>query len=249
MEITHERGSFSGQLFVSLTGSMNKAKADWNAAIRNTSPRRLFEASLCVKAFDSAGQQLKPGGNECVLVFATSNWDPGVSLNFKGKQNFKISDQKTPIQVARFTVTAAQVLDHLPNIRHMDVPCAAAWTAVQRAFTDKNFRPAATDNARFSASYTLEGGKLEGYADAKQMLDAFTNANTAFANPVWEAFRIDTASVSLREEKPGKCTADIKMGFSGYGKPYLGSQGWYTVESTYKLEKAILDQADSQLSK
>lgn len=35
VEITHEKGSFSGQLSVSLNGPMSKAKATWNANIRN----------------------------------------------------------------------------------------------------------------------------------------------------------------------------------------------------------------------
>jgi len=228
---------------------MNKAKTDWNATIRNTSPRRIYEASLCVQAFDNAGQQLKPGGNDCILVLASSNWDPGVSLNFKGKQSSKISEQKTPIQVSKYTVVATEVRDHLPNIRYVDQACATVWPALQQAFADKGFRPASADNSRFTASYDLTGGKIEGYADAKEMLNSFTNANTAFTNPVWESFRIDAASASLRQEKPGKCTADIRMTFSGFGKPYMGSQGWYTVESTHKLEKTILDQMAGLLAK
>ncbi|HEU0138394.1 MAG TPA: hypothetical protein VFQ79_01730, partial [Bryobacteraceae bacterium] len=74
VEITHEKGSFSGQLAVSLNGNMNKAKAEWNATIRNTSANKIFRVTFCVKAFDAADQQIKAGGNECVLTLWGSNW-------------------------------------------------------------------------------------------------------------------------------------------------------------------------------
>jgi len=95
VQITHERGSFSGKLTVSLEGSMNKARTSWNATIRNTSPHKIFKVTFCVKAFDSSDQQIKPGGDECVLRLWGSNWEPGLPLNFKGKQNVKFTGEKT----------------------------------------------------------------------------------------------------------------------------------------------------------
>jgi len=103
VEITHEKGSFNGQLSVSMNGSLNKAKVEWNSTIRNTATHRIFRAAFCVKAFDDADQQIKPGGNECVLTLWGSNWEPGVPLTFKGKQNIKITEEKTPVKVAKYT--------------------------------------------------------------------------------------------------------------------------------------------------
>jgi hypothetical protein len=65
---------------VSINGSMNKAKATWNATIRNTSQTKIFRVTFCVKAFDSSDQEIKPGGNECVIRLWGSNWEPGAPL-------------------------------------------------------------------------------------------------------------------------------------------------------------------------
>jgi hypothetical protein len=246
VEITHEKGSFSGQLSVSLNGSMNKAKVEWNAAIRNTSAHRIFRVTFCVKAFDTADQQIKPGGSECVLTLWGSNWEPGAPLNFKGKQNIKISEEKTAVQMAKYTIAATEVFDHSPNLRHLDVRCPLAWSSALRVFADKKFRPTVMDKDSFTATYAYDGGRIDGYGDAKQMLKAFTNANTAFMGPTWESFRIDAASLYLREEKPGSCTAEVKMSFAGFGKPFMGTMGWYNVESNFQFEKVLLDQLEAQ---
>jgi hypothetical protein len=246
VEITHEKGSFSGQLTVSLNGNMNKAKVEWNATIRNTAAHRIFRVTFCVKAFDAANQQVKPGGNECVLTLWGSNWEPGVPLNFKGKQNVKISEEKTPVQVAKYTIVATEVFDHSPNLRHLDVRCPLIWSSALRVFADKKFRPTVMDKDSFTATYAYDGGRIDGYGDARQMLKAFTNANTAFMGPTWESFRIDAASLYLREEKPGACTAEVKMSFAGFGKPLVGTLGWYAVESNFNFEKALLDQLEAK---
>ena len=246
VEITHEKGSFSGQLSVSLNGSMSKAKVEWNATIRNTSPRKIFRVTFCVKAFDAADQQIKPGGNECVLTLWGSNWEAAVPLNFKGKQNIRISDDKTPVQVAKYTIAATEVFDHSPNLRHLDVRCLLVWSSALRVFADKKFRPTVMDKDSFTATYAYDGGRIDGYSDAKQVLKAFTNANMAFMGPTWESFRIDAASLYLREERLGTCTAEIRMSFAGFGKPFMGSLGWYAVESNFSFEKALLDQLEAQ---
>lgn len=246
VEITHEQGSFNGHLSVSLDGTFNKAKTQWNATIRNTSPHRIFRATFCIKAFDAAGKQIMPGGNECVLTLWGNNWEHGVPLNFKGKQNFKISEQKTPVQVAKYTVEATEVFDHSPNLRNVDVRCPLVWSAALRVFADKKFRPTVMDKDSFTATYAYDGGRIDGYGDAKQMLKSFTNANTAFMGPTWESFRIDAASLYLREEKSGTCTAEVKMSFAGLGKPFMGTLGWYAVESNFNFEKALLDGLEAQ---
>lgn len=246
VEITHEKGSFNGSLSVSLNGSMNKAKAEWNATIRNTSPHRIFRATFCIKAFDTADQQIKPGGAECAITLWGYNWQPGASLNFKGKQNIKISNDKVPVQVAKYTITATEVFDNAPNLRTLDVRCPLVWSSALRVFADKKFRPTVMDKDSFTATYAYDGGRIDGYGDAKLMLKSFTTANTAFMGPTWESFRIDAASLYLREEKPGTCTAEVKMSFAGFGKPFMGSLGWYAVESNFNLEKNLMDQLEAQ---
>jgi len=79
------------------------------------------------------------------------------------------------------------------------------------------------DKDSFTATYTYDGGRIDGYGDAKQMLKSFTNANTAFMGPTWKSFRIDAASLYLREENVGTCTAEVKMSFAGFGKPVHGN--------------------------
>jgi hypothetical protein len=245
VEITHEKGSFSGQLAVSLNGSMNKARATWNATIRNTSQSKVFRVTFCVKAFDASDQEIRPGGNECVLRLWGSNWEPGAPLNFKGNQNIKISDEKTPVQVAKYMITATEVFDHSPNLRYLDVRCPLVWSSAIRVFADKKFRPTVMDKDSFTATYAYDGGRIDGYT-SKNLLKAYTTANTAFMGPIWESFRVDNASLYLREEKPGSCTAEVKMSFAGFGKPMFGRYGWYAVESNFNFEKALLDGLEAQ---
>jgi len=159
VEITHEKGSFSGELSVSLNGPMNKAKAEWSATIRNTAPHKIFRVTFCVKAFDTADQQIKPGGNECVLTLWGSNWHPGAPLNFKSKQNIKISDDKAPVRVTKYTIVATEVFDHSPNLLNLDVRCPLVWSSALRVFADKKFRPTVMDKDSFTATYAYDGGR------------------------------------------------------------------------------------------
>lgn len=102
------------------------------------------------------------------------------------------------------------------------------------------------DKDSFTATYVYDGGQITGYSDAKSMLKAFTNANTAFFGPTWEAFRIEAASLYLREEKVGECTAEVKMSFAGFGKVGLKPKAWYALESTFNFEKTLLDEVEKQ---
>ncbi|MBS1858310.1 MAG: PEGA domain-containing protein [Acidobacteria bacterium] len=238
VEITHEKGSFSGQLTVSLNGSMNKAKATWNATIRNTSRTKIFRVTFCVRAFDPSDQEIRPGGNECVIRLWGSNWEPGSPLTFKGNQNIKISDEKTPVQVAKYTITATEVFDHSPNLRSMDVRCPLVWSSAIRVFADKKFRPTVMDKDSFTATYAYDGGRVD--SGSTNFLKTYTTAYTGWTM-IWESFRVDNASLYLREETPGTCTAEVKMSFAGFGKPMFGQYGWYAVESNFNFEKALLD--------
>ncbi|MCC7495897.1 MAG: PEGA domain-containing protein [Fimbriimonadaceae bacterium] len=65
----------------------------------------------------------------------------------------------------------------------------------------------------------------------------------------WDSFRVDSASLYLREEAPGTCTAELKMAFAGFGKPMFGRYSWYAVDSSFNLEKAILDDLEGEAGK
>jgi len=85
VEITHEKGSFSGQLSVALNGSMNKAKATWNASIRNTSQTKIFRVTFCVKAFDSSDQEIKPGWERLRHSAVEQQLGAGCVLDIQGQ--------------------------------------------------------------------------------------------------------------------------------------------------------------------
>lgn len=244
--IKHEKGSFSGQLAMSLTGSMNKAKATWNATITNTSPHQIFRVTYCVKAFDASDQQIKPGGTqECILrMWNTSAWQAGSALIFKGNQNIKISDEKTLVQVRRFTIEPIEVFDKSPNLRQFVVRCPLVWSSAIRVFADRKYRPTVMDKDSYTATYAYDGGRIDGYT-SKTMLKAYTSANTGFLTN-WDSFRIDSASLYLREEQPGTCTAEVKMSFAGFGRPFMGEYGWFAVDSNFVYEKVLLDELEAQ---
>lgn len=243
VEIAHEKGTFSGQMSVSLNGPMNKAKAEWNATIRNTSPHRIFRVTFCVRAFDAADQQIKPGGSDCALSLWGSNWEPGASLSFKGKQNIKVSDDKSILQVSKYAIVATDVFDHSPNLRPLDVRCPLVWSSALRVFADKKFRPTVMDKDSFTATYAYDGGRVD--AGSTNFLKAYTTAYTGWTM-IWESFRVDAASLYLREERPGTCTAEVKMSFAGFGKPMFGQYGWIAVESNFNFEKALLDGLEAE---
>ena len=247
VDIRHDKGSFSGQLTISLDGSMNKANVAWNATIHNMSSQQYFRVTFCIRAFDASGTQITPGGEDCLVRLWGTNWQRGAPLTFKGKQNIKIGDAKTPVQAAMYTVSILKIFDHAPNLRVLEDRCPLVWSSALRVFADKKFRPTVMDKDSLTATYAYEGGRVD--SGARQMLKAFTTANTALFGPNWESFRIDSASLYLREEKPGNCTAEIKMSFAGFGKPLMGQLGWYTVESNFNYEKALLDQLEAQSKK
>ena len=248
VNVTHEKGSFSGQLLVNLDGTLNKAKAQWNATVKNTSPHSIFRVTFCIRAFDASGQQIKAGEDECAIRLWGTNWKPGVPLNFKGKQNVKFSEDKTPFQAVKYTIDAVDVFDHAPNLRYMEARCPLVWSSAIRVFADKKFRPTVMDKESFTATFAYDAGMVKGY-DSKNMLKSFTTANTAFMGPTWEAFRIDSASLYLREDKPGLCTAEVKMSYAGFGKPFMGRYGWFAVDSNFNLEKVLMDELEAQSKK
>lgn len=246
VEVKHDNAEFRGTLAIAMIGSMSKAKLEWYGTLRNASLKKIFRVTLCVKAFDEANQQIKPGGSECILTLWGSNWAPGAALNFKGKQNIKVSDDKSPVRVAAYTVGVTELFDHSPNLRNLSARCPLVWSAALRVFAEKKFRPTVMDKDSFTATYAYDGGRIDGLGGATQMLKAYTTANTAFMGPTWESFRIDAASLYLREEQGAGCVAEVRMTFAGFGKPFLGALGWYAVESNFNLEKTLLDALEAQ---
>jgi hypothetical protein len=240
VQLTDDKGSFSGQLSMSLTGSLNNANVAWDATIVNTSSRKIFRVAFCVKAVDSAGQEIKPGGDECVLRLWGTNWAPGAPLKFKGHQRVKISEQKVQVSVSKYTISISEIFDQPPNLRMFDTRCTIVWASAIRVFADKKFRPTVMDKDSFTATFAYDGGRIDGYT-SRDMLKAYTSANTRFMGPIWESFRIDSASLYLREEGPGTCTVEVKMAFAGYGQPLFGNYGWYALDSNFNFEKALLD--------
>lgn len=243
VDTKHAKGSFNGTGAMSIDGSMNKAKVTWYATIRNTSPRKVFRAMFCVKAFDSSNRQITPGGEQCAIRLWANEWQPGAALQFKGDQKVKIGEGKEAVHATRFEVEAVEVLDHSPNIRYLTVRCPLVWSAALRMFADKKFRPTVLDKDSFTATFAYDGGRVD--SSAKDLLRAYTSANTGWTVN-WESFRIDAASLYLREDKPGNCAAEVKMSFAGFGKPMFGQYGWYAVESNFNFEKALLDAVESQ---
>src|SRR5947207_4451188 len=66
VQIETEKGSFQGDLTVDVSGTMEKAKLKWKGSVRNSGTRKVFRATLCVKAFDAAGL-IAIAGQECSL--------------------------------------------------------------------------------------------------------------------------------------------------------------------------------------
>jgi len=94
-----------------------------------------------------------------------------------------------------------------------------------------------------TATFAYDGGRID--SGSTNFLKAYTTAYTGWTM-TWESFRVDNASLYLREEKPGTCTAEVKMSFAGFGKPMFGQYGWYAVESNFNFEKTLLDELEAQ---
>jgi hypothetical protein len=246
VEITNPIGSFSGQLAVLVKGNMYGGKAEWNGTIRNTSPNKIFQATFCVKAFDAADQQIEADGKACIITLSGGNWEPGESLNFKGKQSITLGHDKIPVQVARYAVIATEVFDHSPNLRTIDASCPLVWSSALRVFADKKFRPTVMDKGSFTAAYAYDGGRID--TGSTSFLKEYTTANTGW-RVTWQSFKIESASLYLRQENPGTCTAEVKMSFAGFGEVMTGEYKWYDVESNFKFEKNLLDELEAQSRK
>lgn len=248
--IDHEKGSFEGQLQIAMKGSLKKANIEWNGSIKNTSSQKIHSVTFCLKAFDTDDKAFQVGDGQCILRLSGNSWGTGAFQNFKGKQRLQISPQsKEIVRVSRYEVSAIEIFDHAPNLRHIEVRCPLVWNSAIRAFADKEFHPKMMDKDSFTSNFDYSGGQIEGMIDSKRALKTFTTANTGWFGPKWERFRIDTASIYLREDEPGVCTAEIKLSFSGFGEPISRDHpSWWAVDSNFAYEKGLLDDIE-RLSK
>ena len=203
----------------------------------------MFRVTFCVKAFNVSGQQIKPGEQECVIRLWGSNWEPGKQLVFKGDQKIRLNDEKSPLQVSKYTIDAIEVFDHAPNLRQIDVRCPLVWSAAIRVFADKKFRPTVMDKDSYTATFAYDGGRVD--SGSTNFLKSYTTAYTGWTM-MWESFRVDAASLYLREEEPGTCTAELKMSFAGFGEPMFGQYGWSAVDSNFNFEKVLMDELQAQ---
>lgn len=98
------------------------------------------------------------------------------------------------------------------------------------------------DKSSLTATFSYDGGRID--SGVNNFLKMYTNAYTGWT-VTWESFRVDSASVYLRDEKLGQCDAEVKIVFAAFGKAMFGRYGWYAVESNYSLEKSILDEVEA----
>lgn len=241
--IDHEKGSFEGALGISLKGTFNKANLRWNGSVKNTSPHRIFGAAFCMKAFDTDDNliQVQETGETCLLRFSGTEWGASVPLSFKGKRNIRIAPgNKEVVQVSRYEISATEVFDDAPNVRHIVAPCPVVWRSAIREFADSSFHPKVIQQDSYVGNFEYEGGLTAGRTDTRSMLKRYTNARLGFTGPTWTGFRIDNASLYLRDEEPGVCTAEISMSFSGW------ADNWYEVGSNYTFERLMLDKIEQQ---
>ena len=119
------------------------------------------------------------------------------------------------------------------------------WNPAIQTFANKDFHPKVMDKDSFTGSFDYAGGLVSDARRAEQHLKSFTQANTRLFGPDWSAFRVDNASIYLREGEPGTCEAEIRMSFAGYGKPFMQRYySWYKVESSFTFEKEVLEEIE-----
>ena len=250
VSIDHKKGSFDGRLGITLKGTFNKAKIQWNGSIRNASSHKVHRAVFCLQAFgaDDKAIEVGEGGETCILRLWGDGWAAGTPLNFKGKQNLRISPgNKTVVRVSRYEISATEVFDHAPNVRRIVASCPVVWRSAIREFADGDFHPKVIQQDSYVASFEYEGGQTSGRTNSRSMLKTYTNARLGFTGPTWTRFRIDNTSLYLRDEDPGVCTAEISMSFSGWGKPFLQEvYNWYEVGSNFTFERLMLDKIEQR---
>lgn len=242
--IEHEKGSFEGELHISVKGRMRKVTTTVEGGIRNTSPHKIYRAIFCVSAFDDQGTSLNRKDETCFFTLVGSWGAPDQVVHLDEKEKFQlIPKSKEIVRISKYTVEAIKVLEHAPNLRHIKVSCPLVWSSAIQAFADRNFHPKVLEKDSYIANFSYAGGQIETENALMHALKTYTTADTSFFGPSWLAFRIDTASVFLRNGDPGVCIAEIKMSFAALGKPFGSDQySWFDMNSTLALESNILDE-------
>lgn len=248
--IEHEKGSFEGELHISVKGRMRRVTTTVEGAIKNKSPHKIYRAIFCISAFDDNGMSLNRKDEACFFTLLGSWGVPGEVVHFDTKQKFQlVPKSKEVVSISKYTVEAIKVLEHAPNLRHIKVSCPLVWSSMIQVFADRNFHPKVLEKDSYIANFSYEGGQIQTEETLMHALKTYTTADTSFFGPNWAAFRIDTASVYLRNIDPGVCRAEIKMSFSASGAP-MGTYdfSWFDMSSTLVFESNLLDEIE-RLSK
>jgi hypothetical protein len=109
VDVKQDGASFSGNLTISLAGSLDKVKAEWAGTVRNTSKKRFLRVRFCVKAFGPENDPIMAGNTECVITLTATDWKPDELVNFSRKQYARFSSAHFPLKVAKYTVTATEI--------------------------------------------------------------------------------------------------------------------------------------------
>lgn len=236
VDLKHEDASFKGELTVSVIGTFNKARTKWLGSIQNTSSEKIARVVFCISGIDSSGKVFLIDKSPCLIRTWVANWEPGKSYEFKGDQRAKLSALKDNVSFERFEISVLEMLSKPENIVDLPVRCSIVWPNAIRVLADKKFRPTVLDKETFTATFAYEGGRIDGYSSSRQMLKTFTTASTALFGPSWDSFRIDSASLYLKETVQSGCVAEIKLTMAGYEK----DEGWIALESNFTMEGQIL---------
>ena len=254
VSIQHEKGSFQGTIKIDSKMSLKNRKTTfkWNGSIENTSSHKVHSAEFCVKAFDPDGKSIHAYGSPCVFRIYGLGWGIGDVFSFNGKRKTRIDrpaeeyvnakEEDGPVQLGSYEVSLLDVEDKSPNLRIIKAQCKFAWNPVIRVFTDDKFHPTVIDKDSFTGSFQYTGGVVTNDRNAKDMLQAFTYARTGMFTTEWSAFRIENASIFLRDDGIDRCIAEIRMSFAGFGKPFMNKFfNWIAVSSNMAYEKRLLD--------
>lgn len=139
------------------------------------------------------------------------------------------------------------------NVRSFSVPCSAVWKEAVPIFVDKSFHPTLSDKESFTASFASDSGLMK-IPFRKNNRLAFLRQYTNAAKSLWTYFRIDSASLYLREDQPGACVATIKMSYTVeeqtavfVSSPDDPPGRFYKVESNFAFETVLLDAVASKV--
>ena len=247
LEIKTDDGSFAITTFtIEGDGTEKKLPLSWNGSAINRTGRSWHKVTFCANAFDVSGEPIRPvGEDKCLLRFWMYEWKSGAPANWKGSQKLTVgSGEKREVQIGRFEFEVEELLSDPENVAIFPADCETVWPVAIQAIMDKDFRPTVSDRASFIASFDYTGGQqVRTFGTVNDTVKALTTAKIGFLT-TWEGFRIEAASLNLKERADRGCRAELAITFAGFEE----RQGWYRLESNHRLERTILEAARSQLS-